>query len=101
MKVLLFSGTEEGRMLAEWMTQNGVEGRLVTGPNGKTIFLPASGFRKDDKLYDNGSYGHCWSRTSDFPLFAYYLYFTSPNVGSDRYLRYNGRPVRAVRVSQN
>ena len=25
MKVLLFSGTEEGRMLAEWMTQNGVD----------------------------------------------------------------------------
>ena len=25
MKVLLFSGTEEGRMLAQWMTENGVD----------------------------------------------------------------------------
>ena len=84
-----------------WVIQNGVEGRLVTGPNGNTLFLPASGFRSEGSLYDKGSYGHCWSRYSDFPLFAYYLYFTSPNVGSDRYNRYCGRPVRAVRVSQN
>ena len=25
MKVLLFSGTEEGRSLAQWMTENGVD----------------------------------------------------------------------------
>ena len=28
-----------------WTTQNGVNGRLVTGPNGKSIFLPAAGRR--------------------------------------------------------
>jgi len=28
-----------------WVTQNGVSGRLFTGPNGKSVFLPAAGCR--------------------------------------------------------
>lgn len=28
----------------EWITQNGVPGAKVTGPNGQSIFLPAAGF---------------------------------------------------------
>ena len=44
-----------------WTTQNGVNGRLFTGPNGNSIFLPATGNRSDNSLYDAGSRGHYWS----------------------------------------
>lgn len=45
----------------QWTTQNGVNGILVTGPNGKTIFLPAAGYRARFNLNDAGSYGGYWT----------------------------------------
>lgn len=48
----------------EWTTYNGVEGRLVTGPNGNSIFLPAAGYRYVTDFYDRGSYGRYWSAAS-------------------------------------
>ena len=42
---------------------NGASGYLVTGPNGNTIFFPASGHRSGDNRYYHGSGGGCWSRT--------------------------------------
>ena len=86
-----------------WTTQNGVNGRLVTGPNGKSLFLPAAGFRYDSSLDYAGSRGYCWSRTlgSSYPNNAYDVYFDSGDV----YWYYSGRvygfTVRAVRVPQN
>ena len=58
-----------------WTTQNGVEGMLVTGPNGGTVFLPAAGYRWRDGLYDGG--GDYWSSTRDlfFGYPAYDLFF--------------------------
>jgi hypothetical protein len=41
-----------------WTTRNGVNGQLVTGPNGNTIFLPAAGYRCDEVLCDVGSWGN-------------------------------------------
>lgn len=86
-----------------WTTQNGVNGRLFTGPNGNTLFLPAAGDRWDESLYDAGSYGYYWSRTlnSSYPNNAYILDFYSGNVGWNYNGRYDGFAVRAVRVSQN
>ena len=88
-----------------WTTKNGVNGRLFTGPNGNTLFLPAAGCRWDGSLYYVGSYGCYWSRTlytcfscSDL---AYNLDFTSGYVGCDGDDRIIGFTVRAVRVSQN
>jgi surface protein len=88
-----------------WTTKNGVNGRLFTGPNGNTLFLPAAGGRWDGSLYYVGSYGCYWSRTlytcfsrSDL---AYNLDFTSGYVGCDGDDRIIGFTVRAVRVSQN
>lgn len=59
----------------EWTTQNGVNGMKVTGPNGNSIFLPASGARCEQsivgpnstskKLMDVGEEGHYWC--SDAP----------------------------------
>ena len=39
----------------EWKTRNGVSGYEVTGPNGNSIFLPASGYRYGDKYYNTSS----------------------------------------------
>ena len=84
-----------------WTTQNGVLGYLVTGPNGKSLFLPAAGNRWDDSLGNAGSWGHYWSRTlsGSAPYVAYNLYFNSGHVVWDLHYRYNGFTVRAVRVS--
>lgn len=42
----------------DWTTQNGVKGRLVTGPNGNSIFLPATG----------GRGGSFWSSSLDMDI---------------------------------
>ncbi len=44
-----------------WTTQNGINGRLFTGPNGNSIFLPAAGYRRDGSLYSPGGDGFYWS----------------------------------------
>ena len=46
-----------------WTQLNGVNGILVTGPNGNTIFMPAAGRRYDTSLNNAGSNGYCWSRS--------------------------------------
>lgn len=86
-----------------WTTFNGVYGRLFTGPNGNTIFLPAAGIRWDESLYFVGSDGGYWSRTLDSsnPRYAYGLAFGWGYVDWHNDGRDNGFTVRAVRVSQN
>ena len=87
----------------DWTTKNGVNGRLVTGPNGKTLFLPAAGFCRDSKLESDGWTANYWSRTlGDSSYAAYYLGFDSDEVDNwNLFGRFGGMPVRAVRVSQN
>ncbi len=84
----------------EWTTQNGVNGRKFTGPNGNFIFLPAAGFRCDSGLSHPGSIGHYWTSSlfAGNPNDAWYLYFRSD--GHDVYHSYRGcgqsvRPVCA------
>ena len=87
-----------------WTTCNGVNGRLVTGPNGKTIFLPAAGVRYGTTLNGDGILARYLSRNlhDEFSFHAYYLYFTSESIQWDCFdYRYDGYTVRAVRVSQN
>ena len=101
--------TEQQRELCEkcssvWTTQNGVNGRLFTGPNGNTLFLPAAGYRWRRSLLNAGSRGLYWPRTlyDGSPEYAYRLYFDSGYVSWGSYgYRSNGHTVRAVRVSQN
>lgn len=86
-----------------WTTNyngTGVKGRIVTAPNGKSIFLPAAGYRYDTSLSNVGSYGSYWSSSliTDYPNDAWYVYFSSNNVGMwyGGDLRCNGHSVRPV-----
>lgn len=61
-----------------WATQNGVKGYKFTGPNGRSIFLPATGYYMDPPY--GWQYGEVastlWSSTvGSFGIDAYALYF--------------------------
>ena len=45
----------------KWITQNGVNGTLVIGPNGLSIFFPAAGVRWIDGSRFEDEYGYYWS----------------------------------------
>lgn len=78
---------------------NGASGFLVTGPNGNTIFLPASGNRSVGGLYYQGLGGNYWSRSlySNSAYNARHLYFDSGDVDpTSNYRRYLGFAVRPV-----
>ena len=45
----------------KWTTQNGVNGRMFTGPNGNSIFLPAAGSRYDSDNKGIKNSGTYWS----------------------------------------
>ena len=84
----------------QWTTQNGVKGRKFTSKkNGNSVFLPAAGRRWDSELYDAGSYGYYWSRSlyTDYPIYAWRLYFYSDVCYVDYDYRYHGFSVRPVR----
>ena len=87
-----------------WTQLNCVNGYLVTGPNGNTLFLPAGGGRKGGTLKNAGIAGSFWSRTLTFsiPYYSFFLGFIEDGVYSwsdgDRCI---GVTVRAVRVPQD
>ena len=84
-----------------WTTQNGVYGRKITSiSNGKSLFLPATGYRYNTSLSDAGSYGSYSSRTlsTSKPYHASNQAFGSGNiVASNPNYRFYGRSVRPVR----
>ncbi|MBO5586264.1 MAG: hypothetical protein J5914_01035 [Prevotella sp.] len=77
---------------------NGVAGYKVTGTNGKSIFLPAAGYRFGAPLSEAGWCGFCLSASlsESSPRLAYEVSFTSNYVGESNNYRYYGFPVRAV-----
>ena len=82
----------------EWITINEKNGFKVTGPNGKSIFLPAAGVKMLDESYYENSYGYYWTSTlnaSDAGN-AYNLYFFSTYRGVDSMRRYFGLMARGV-----
>ncbi|MBQ4621541.1 MAG: hypothetical protein IJB28_02700 [Bacteroidaceae bacterium] len=81
-----------------WTTQGGKKGMTVTGPNGNSIFLPATGLRSDTDVFYRGKYGYYWSATlGEFTSYgARNLYFGSDS-GSCQYCdRGGGLTVRPV-----
>ncbi len=86
----------------QWTERNGVNGQLVIGPNGNTIFLPATGYRWNQFLDDVGSNGYYWSRTlcPSYSSSTYFLVINSGNVHWNNTGRILGFAIRAVRVSK-
>ena len=85
-----------------WTTQNGVSGRLFTASNGRSLFLPAAGYRWDDELSSVGSNGYYWSGSlgTDYPNRTVNFGFNSGSCGMYYYYRCAGQSVRAVRSAR-
>jgi hypothetical protein len=88
----------------QWTTMNGVNGYLGTGPSGKTLFLPAAGYKDGTRIVSEGEFGYYWSHSLFYgmSLYAYnQLFFSGSNPGWDKQDRSFGLSIRPVRVSQN
>ena len=88
---------------AVWVTEHGVTGRIFTGPNGNSIFLPAAGRHLQELFIHYGSEGYYWSSTLNpeySPQPAWLLNFNAYDYGGNYFLneypRYNGFSVRPV-----
>ena len=90
----------------EYVQRNGVNGILLTGPNGNTLFLPAAGCNYYQSL-SVGKCGYYWSRTLGPKETgigsAHILAFSDigATLATPQWLRPSGNTIRAVRVSQN
>lgn len=85
----------------EWITMNDIKGYKVIGPNGNSIFLPATGYRNGTSLNLVGVYGYYWSSTPYvYESDDHYAYGPRFNGGvfydSAFAYRYYGLPVRPV-----
>ncbi len=85
----------------EWTRQNNVNGCLVVGPSGNSIFLPASGFCIPDGLRGLSDTSYYWSATSS--EFGDARTFNAADKQASKIdwgvywgLRCNGMPVRPV-----
>ena len=92
---------EELIKFCDWKYVNykGVNGYLVIGTNGNSIFLPAAGYRDVTFLCGVSGSGNYWSRTlgTNDLVGAYSLYFNSNDVVCYNGSRYYGRSVRCVK----
>lgn len=84
-----------------WTTMSGVNGYKVSGTNGNSIFLPASGYYYGTSLYDSGSIGYYWSTEYHSSSDAYYQYFSSSSKSMYHSNRFCGQSIRAVRSPQS
>ena len=82
----------------EWTELNGINGIQVTGPNGNSIFFPASGYRDclSRNLKNVGLYGFYRSSTPINHFSSYRLTFANSEWSYDSILFLNGYSVRAV-----
>ena len=87
----------------EWTTQNGVNGRLITSvSNGKSIFLPATGYRYEEKIDLSNDIGYYWTRSlnTTYSNAAYCLTLQSESIKREYKFRLHGFSVRPVRVQE-
>ena len=81
-----------------WTTQNGVNGRLFTGTNGKSIFFPDAGYRCEISLIISPYSGSYWSNSlyDENPNEAMHFTFNSRIYAMSWFYRFLGFPVRPV-----
>lgn len=82
----------------EWTSVKGVNGYMVTGPNGKSIFLPAAGNCKGTNVNNKNTDGFYWSASlvGYSNNYADYLDFDNSYYGWGSSGRSHGRSVRPV-----
>ncbi len=82
----------------EWSEQNGVEGFMVIGPNGNSIFLPALGRKSDNGDTISQDAGYYWTSTpyDNDPLTAHCYQFMKGYRGFFMTYRYSGYSIRPV-----
>ena len=80
-----------------WTNQNGVNGRLFTGKNGQSIFLPCAGKFWGDGAQYVGSMGGYWSKTFVSSTHGRQLYIHPGSAFMREEFRINGYSVRPVR----
>ncbi len=97
---------EELRTKCTWMwvynyNSTQVSGYTVMGTNGKSIFLPVTGFGYADKTQQTDG-GFYWSSTlHTTPSDAYYVQFSSTGFAMNNNFRYYGQAVRPVEVKHS
>ena len=81
---------------------NGVEGYLVTGPNGNSIFLPTAGMM-NYSFHTNNEQGRYWSSSSAYSDVQYASYLLFDNEKYKWYMvnRSYGHSVRPVYAKKN
>lgn len=91
---------EELLYKCKWQTTtiNGVKGKLVTGSNNQSIFLPYSGFLVGTSLENENIGGCVWTRTNGWSVNynAISLGYVSSSINRGHSSRTNGLPVRPV-----
>ncbi len=92
----------------EWKERNGVKGYKITGPNGNSIFLPASGYKitSEDRqypitsIYSKNKCGYYWTNMLDwYYMNSYYaisMGFSEKSIRKEPQLRRHGLPIRPV-----
>ena len=81
-----------------WKWLPSIGGYKITGPNGKSIYLPAAGSRHGDILIDKRVYGGYWT-SSPYPRSkdrAYYMYINIAQYEVGEHRRSIGLPIRPV-----
>ena len=82
-----------------WTTLDGVNGLLVTGPNGGSMFLPAAGFCFSGTTNPSfvGTDGCYWTSTPDSGSNTWGLSFSKENIDYWNHSNTAGLPIRPVR----
>jgi chromosome segregation protein len=92
------------KTISEWVdnyNNTGVSGRLFTGTNGNTLFLPAVGIAFDNMIFMSYS-GSYWaaSLNQEYAFESYYLYIIGgedEDLGKHSINRFIGFPIRGVK----
>lgn len=73
-------------------------GYKIVGPNGKSIFLPAAGYRNGENIFSSVDYGFYWTSTinEDRGIGTYYISFDKNSYDVEWYYRMYGYTIRAV-----
>lgn len=81
-----------------WTKKGGKRGYQVTGPSGKSIFLPAAGFYEGEGNLGDGSKGYYWtsSLNTSYNNGAPGLYFDAANTFVSSRFRNQGLTIRPV-----